>query len=172
MLHKGHNIGWHCSTPVCKLPPSTPSRGSRTLISTCQLEAPARWTNVSYLLPPRHPIPSPASRLCRSYPTVHLLSADKALIVERENHRTHMLWRRGSEWSQIGPGCFRAHEQGTGKTTGVGVKCAGDLKVGTGPEFTGDLNMENGKTETEDMMEGVSKAWTCFLKDYWRLEMN
>lgn len=42
--------------------------------------------------------------------------------------------------------------------TGVGVKCAEDLKVAAGPELTGDLNMENGKTETEDMMEGVSKA--------------
>lgn len=32
----------------------------------------------------------------------------------------------------------------------------------TGPKFTGDPKMENGKTETEEMIEGGSEGQACF----------
>lgn len=49
-----------------------------------------------------------------SLPSVSLLSEDKGLIVQKRNHRTHMLWRRESEWSQQRIQLFGGEEQGRG----------------------------------------------------------
>lgn len=66
-----------------------------------------------------------------------------------------------SEGSQKGLTWSTADPQGTGKWTGVGRRLAEDLKVATGPEFTGGLNMDNGRSATEEMMEGGSEGPAC-----------
>lgn len=164
MLNQGHMISCHWSTPACKLPsyPPCPELKERPV------EMASPWTNVSYL--PPSPILSPSFSPCRSYPSVHLLLEHKALFVEWENHRTHMLWRRGSEWLQIGLGWFTADQQGTGKETGVGQRLAEDITLVTGSKLTSDLNMENGKTEPEAMTEGGWDGQVCFGR--WWLKMN
>lgn len=45
------------------------------------------------------------------FPSVLLVSGDKAVIVHQGNHRTHMLLRTESEWSHIGLGWFSGEEQ-------------------------------------------------------------